>query len=126
MTDVAYDREDQLKQVQPFIMQGEQLYAVFDCKGAATGFVAITDRRLIFYDKVFLRKRKAMTSVPFNKITSVSCVDGGRGFLQLSANSELVVKSAGGDEFEFDFRGGDKAQRAYGLIMQEILQNEPV
>ena len=40
------------------------------------------------------------------------------------ATSELVVK-IGSEAFEFEFRGGDKAQRAYQLIMTELLQNEP-
>jgi len=49
-------------------------------------------------------------------------VDEGRGLF--GATSELAIKT-GPDEFEFDFRGGDKAQRAYQLIMTELLQNEP-
>lgn len=119
---VEFDNNDQLRQVQPWILDSEKLYVVFDCKGAGTGFVAVTNKRLLFYDKAFLRKRKALTSVPFSKITSVSTVDEGRGLF--GATSELVVKT-GSEEFEFEFRGGDKAQRAYKLIMTEILQSEP-
>ena len=55
-----YDREDQYKQIAPMILPDETLFAVFDCKGAATGFVAITNKRLLFYDRVFLKKRKAL------------------------------------------------------------------
>lgn len=120
--DVVYDRKDQYDQIVPWIVPNERLYAVFDCKGAGTGFVAITNKRVIFYDKAFMKKRKALTSVPFNKITAVSTVDEGRGLL--GATSELVVKT-GSEEFEFEFRGGDKAQRAYQLIMSELLQHEP-
>lgn len=76
-------------------MDTEQLYAVFDCKGAGTGFIGITDKRLIFYDKAAMRVKKSLTSVPFSRITSVS-----------------------------EFWGGDKAQKAYMLIMRELLQNE--
>jgi hypothetical protein len=36
----------------------------------------------------------------------------------------LVVKT-GSEAYEFEFRGGDKAQRAYTLIMNELLQGEP-
>ena len=60
-----------------------------------------------------------LTSIPFNKITAVSSVDEGRGLF--GATSELVVKT-GSEVFEFEFRGGDKAQRAYHLIMTELLQ----
>ncbi len=76
----------------------------------------------MFYDKAFLGKRKALTSIPFNKITAVSSVDEGRGLF--GATSELVIKT-GSEAFEFEFRGGDKAQRAYMLIVFELLQNEP-
>ena len=121
-SDVTYDRKDQYDQIVPWILDTERLYAVFDCKGAGTGFVAITDKRLIFYDKAFMKKRKALTSVPFSKITAVSCVDEGRGLF--GSTSELVVKT-GSEEFEFEFRGGEKAQSAYKLIMAELLQGEP-
>ena len=121
-SEVTYDKKEQYDQIVPWILPNEQLYAVFDCKGAGTGFVAVTNKRIVFYDKAFMRKRKALTSVPFNKITSVSSVDEGRGLL--GTTSELVVKT-GSEEFEFEFRGGDKAQRAYALIMNELLQHEP-
>lgn len=121
---VVYDRKEQLDQVLPWILDSERLYAVFDCKGAGTGFVAITNKRLMFYDKAFMRKRKALTSVPFNKITAVSSVDEGGGMFGIGATSELVVK-AGSEDFEFEFRGGEKAQNAYKLIMAELLQSEP-
>jgi hypothetical protein len=120
--DAFYDLKDQLEQIEPWVLPNETLHAVFDCKGAGTGFVAITNKRLMFYDKAFARKRKALTSIPFNKITAVSSVDQGRGLFR--STSELVVKT-GSEEFEFEFRGGDKAQRAYQLIMTELLQNEP-
>jgi len=122
MPDVTYDKQDQYDQIIPWIIPGETLHAVFDCKGAGTGFIAVTDKRLMFYDKAFMRKRKALTSIPFSKITAVSSVDEGRGLF--GATSELVVKT-GSEEFEFEFRGGDKAQRAYQLIMKELLQHEP-
>ena len=120
--DATYDKKEQYDQVVPWIIPNEKLFAVFDCKGAGTGFVAITNKRVIFYDKAFMKKRKALTSVPFNKITAVSSVDEGRGLF--GATSELVIKT-GSEEFEFEFRGGEKAQNAYRLIMAELLQHEP-
>ena len=118
MADTIFDKEDQLEQIKPWITDGETLYCVYDCKGAGTGFIAITDKRLMFYDKAFLRKKKALTSIPFSRITSVSTVDEGRGLF--GTTSELVVKS-GADEHEFEFRGGEKAQSAYQFIMKHLL-----
>ena len=114
------DNNDQLNQVLPWLLDIEQLYAVYDCKGTGTGFIAITDKRLMFYDREFLRKRKALTSVPFSKITAVSSVDEGGIF---RSTSELAVQ-VGSHEYELEFRGGDKAQRAYHRIMFELLQGE--
>lgn len=118
----VYDQKSQYDQIVPWLVGGEKLYAVYDMRGGGTGFVAVTNKRLMFYDKAFLGKRKALTSIPFNKITAVSSVDEGRGLF--GATSELVVKT-GSEAFEFEFRGGDKAQKAYNLIMSELLQNEP-
>lgn len=118
---VEFDQKNQLDQVLPWILDHERLFVVFDCKGAGTGFIAVTNKRLLFYDKAFVGKRKAMTSVPFSRLTSVSFIDQGRGLF--GASSELVIR-AGSDTYDFDFRGGDKAQRAYKLIMAEILQPE--
>lgn len=115
-----YDNKGQFEQVVPWLLDHERLYAVYDCKGQGTGFVAITDKRLIFYDKEFMRRRKALTSVPFSKITAVSTVDEGRNLF--GSTSELVIKT-GSEAYEFEFRGGDKAQRAYKFIMFELLQH---
>jgi hypothetical protein len=119
---VMYDRKEQLDQIVPWLIAGERLYAVFDLKGAGAGFIALTNKRLMFYDKVFIGRRKALTSIPFLKITSVSSIDEGRGLF--GTTSELVVK-ASSDVYSFEFRGGEKAQRAYQLIMAELLQDEP-
>jgi hypothetical protein len=120
--DVEFDQKSQLESIVPWILDEEKLYAVYDCKGAGTGFVAITNKRLLFYDKAFMARRKALTSVPYNKVTAVSSIDEGRGLW--GATSSLVVKT-GSEAYEFEFRGGDKAQRAYKLIMHELLQSEP-
>ena len=118
MAELIFDKQDQVDQIEPWIMDGEELFCVFDCKGAGTGFIAVTDKRLMFYDKAFLRKKKALTSIPYARITSVSSVDEGRGLF--GTTSELVVKS-GAEEHEFEFRGGDKAQQAYQFIMKQLL-----
>lgn len=119
VSEAQYDKKDQYDQILPWLLAGERLHVVFDCKGGGTGFVAVTSKRLMFYDKAFLGKRKALTSVPFSKITAVASVDEGRGLF--GATSELVVKT-GSEAFEFEFRGGDKAQRAYQLMMWYLLQ----
>ena len=118
MAEAIYDKKEQYDQILPWLVEGEELFAVFDCKGAGTGFVAVTDKRLMFYDRAFLKKRKALVSIPYGRVTSVASVDQGRGLF--SSTSELVVR-AGSEEHEFEFRGGEKAQDAYHLIMKHLL-----
>ncbi len=48
---ILFDRQDQLQRIQAYVIPGETLIAVFDCKGSGTGFVGFTDQRLIFYDQ---------------------------------------------------------------------------
>ena len=38
LAEVIYDKQDQLKQIVPWLIDGEELFCVFDCKGAGTGF----------------------------------------------------------------------------------------
>ena len=114
-----FDKRDQLEQILPFILPTEQLFGVFDLRGGGTGFIAVTDLRLILYDKAFLGKKKALTSVPYRQITTVSSVDQGGLF---RSSSELVVKT-GTEVFVFEFHGGEKAHRAYGLIMASLLRD---
>ncbi len=119
---VIFDQQKQLDQILPWILPSERLLAVFDCKGSGTGFVAITNKRLMFYDKAFMKNKKALTTIPFNKLTSISSIDQGGMFW--SKSSELVLK-AGSEEHEFEFWKPETAQKAYQLILTEILENEP-
>jgi len=69
---VAYDKAEQLQQVQQGLLPSESVYAVYDCTGAGTGFVAVTNFRVILQDKSFIGKKVAITSIPYRQIESVS------------------------------------------------------
>ena len=113
-----FDKQDQLEKIQATLIEGEQLRAVFDMKGGGTGFLGITDKRLIFYDKAFMRKSKAMVTVPYSRIIAIASKDPGGLFGSLS--SELTIRTSG-EAYEFEFRGGEKAHQAYNLIVPQIL-----
>jgi len=119
VADVIFDKEDQLKRIQQYIIPRETLVAVYDCKGAGSGFVGITDQRIIFYDQAFFRKKKSMISIPYNRVIGISSSDEGT-FLK---TSEIVLITAAGN-FSFEFRGADKAHRTYRYIMSQIM-NQP-
>jgi hypothetical protein len=113
---VLYDKKDQYERIKKYAIPGEKILAVFDCKGGGTGFVGLTDSRLIFYDQGFLIKKKSMVSIPYNQVTGIASVDEGIIF----QSSEITLLTAAGN-FSFSFRGGDKAHQAYRYILAQIL-----
>jgi hypothetical protein len=123
MPEVEFDKRDQLERIEALIIPGEKLYAVYDMKGGGTGYMGVTDLRLIFMDQSFVRKSKAIVTLPFSKITAIGVEDTGRTINPFAASSELTVV-AGSREWEFEFRSNEKAHRAYGLIMSNLLQAE--
>lgn len=120
MQNVDYDNKGQAERIASMIMPGETLYAVYDMKGGGTGFVGITDLRLIIMDQGVIRKKKTLVSVPYSRITAVASEDSG-GII--FATSSLIV-IAGTKEWDFEFRSNDKAHRAYDMMMRNMLQGE--
>jgi hypothetical protein len=116
-----YDNESQYERIKAYGIPGEKLFAVYDCKGAGTGFVGITDQRVIFYDQGVLFKKKAMISIPYNQVVGVASRD--EGGIMHGKTSEITLITAAGN-FSFEFRGADKAHKAYQYIMNQIL-NQP-
>ena len=112
----VYDNEGQYKRIAAYVIPGETLYAVYDCKGEGTGFVGITDQRLIFYDQGVLFKKKSMVSVPYNQVIGVASADEGVIF----QTSQITLITAAGN-FSFEFRGADKAHWTYRFIVNQIL-----
>ena len=116
----TYDKKDQLQKITALLLGGEALRAVYDLKGGGTGFIGITDWRIIYMDKAFLRKKKAIVSIPYGQITSVASKDDG-GIVFKS--SELMITGAGMEPKEFEFRSNDKAHHAYQLIITGMLRS---
>ena len=117
-----FDKKDQLEKVQSALMAGETIDAVFDMKGGGTGFLGITSKRLIVYDKSFLRKMKAIISIPYSRVHTIAAEDesglfSGRGFF---SSSKLIITTSHG-EHDFEFRGADKAHQAHQLILSYLL-----
>jgi hypothetical protein len=120
----VFDRQEQLEKVEAGLLEGEQIFAVYDLKGGGAGFLGITSRRLIVYDRTYLIDRQAMVSIPYSRIVSVAAEDhpnpiAGRGFF---SSSQLVLALPGDRQYEFEFRGADKALHAHNLILWHMLQ----
>lgn len=108
----VFDRQDQWNSMARTMLSGEQLVAVFDCVGVGTGFVAVTNRRIILRDNSFLGKSSAVTSIPYRQVQSVShVVDAG-----LRTSSTIAI-TAGGVVRTAEFRGADKAAFIHDTIL---------
>ena len=121
--DMLVDKKDQVEKIEDFCQEDEVIRAVIDLKGMGSGFVGITDKRIIFYDKSLVTERKAMVSIPYSRISAVGSEDD-KGFLIRSGRfvtNKLTISGLGFDDRRFEFRGGDKAHRAHQIIMEYLL-----
>lgn len=117
-----FDLREQYEMIRSIALPGEEVQAVFDMKGGGTGFIGITTKRVIVYDKVFMRKMKAIVTIPYSRIYTIAAQDEsglftGRGIM---ASSTLILTTSK-SEYEFVFRGADKAHIAHGLIAQHMV-----
>lgn len=115
--DVDFDNRGQMERIQGGIVAGETLHAVYDMKGGGTGFIGLTDRRLIIQDEGRVRKKRSLISVPYSQISMVASQDEG-GIMR--STSEMTIITTSGQEFEFEFRSGQKAERAYNIIITNL------
>ena len=116
MTDVVYDLKDQLEIVQEGLLEGETVYAVYDGKGAGTGFIAMTDRRVILQDNSYVGGKVALTSLPYSRINSVSLVSNASVFGRWAEASTVAITSVD-STFEIEMRGADKARHTHDVIV---------
>jgi hypothetical protein len=120
--EVEFDNPEQLQKIQEGLLPEERVFAVFDMKGGGTGFIGITDKRVMIQDSAFLKKEKAIVSVPYDRIHALAASEdtgmlGGRGFF---AGSKLILSTSAG-AYELEFRGADKANAAHDMILTRIL-----
>lgn len=116
----VFDRQDQLQQIQSGLQQGEKLYVVYDGKGAATGFVALTDRRVIIQDKSYIGKKIAMLSIPYSRIATVGVLSDKSMFGNFYSTSEILITTTSGTHHEVMLRGNDKAKYLHDTILHYI------
>jgi len=121
--DMYVDKKDQLEKIEAVCLPDELIRAVFDLKGRGTGFLGVTDKRIIYYDKEWLKNKKALVSIPFGRISAVASEDN-KGFFITKGffvSDTLAITISGEGVKTFEFRGGDKAHRAHMIIMEHLL-----
>src|SRR5687767_2551240 len=107
-----FDKQDQLDKIQSGLLPGESIIAVYDGKGGGTGFIGLTNRRVVLQDNGFVGKRVALTSFPYSKINAVSFVSD-RSMLGKLASSSSIAVTVGSATYEIEFRGQEKAKHAH-------------
>ena len=117
---VAFDKQDQLEKVRDGLLAGENLLAVFDCIGVGTGFVGVTNRRVVLQDNSFVGKRQAVTSIPYRQVQAVSFVSDKSMFGKFASSSTIAITS-GGIVREATFRGDDKAKYIHDTVLHFTL-----
>ena len=120
--EVVFDTREQLKKIQEGLLPEETVYAVLDLKGSGTGFIGITDKRVMIQDTTFIKNESAIVSIPYDRIHALATSEetgmlGGRGVF---AGSKLVLSTSAGS-YELEFRGADKAHAAHDLILKRML-----
>jgi hypothetical protein len=117
---IPHDKRDQLEQIVSGLMAGEQIIAVYDAIGVGTGFIGLTDRRVVIQDKSFVGKKVAITSVPYGRISSVSVVSNKSWGGSFFASGSIAIH-VGAQTYEVDFRGHEKSRHVHDVILSRIL-----
>lgn len=121
MTNVIFDKRDQLDKITVGLLQGETIVAVYDATGGSTGFIGLTNTRVIIQDNSFVGKQAAVTSIPYSRIKSVSYVSDKNVFGKFASSSTVAIDT-GGKTYEVRFRGEEKAVHAHNVILWNMLQ----
>jgi hypothetical protein len=116
VTEPAFDRKEQLQQIESGLMQGESIIAVYDAVGAGTGFIGLTSHRVIIQDKSFAGKKVAITSIPYSKITSVSVVSNKSWAGNFFSTGSIAI-NVGTHSYEIEFRGDQKSHHVHNVIL---------
>ncbi len=115
-SEVRYDRREQYDQIVSGLLPGESVIAVYDAVGVGTGFVGLTDMRVILQDRSFVGKRVAITSIPYARVSAVSIVSNKSWAGQFFSSGTIAVQ-VGTHTYEVELRGVDKTRHVHNVIL---------
>ncbi len=116
MADIQHDIRDQLDTVQQGLLDGEEVYAVYDGKGTGTGFIGLTSLRVVLQDESYVGGQVALTSIPYSHVHAVSLVSN-KSFLGGFVEASTVAITISGHVYEVELRGHDKARHVHDVIL---------
>ena len=117
MSEAIYDIEEQWQAVEAGLLEGEQLVAVYDAKDAGTGFIGLTDLRVVLQDESYVGGRVALTSIPYGGVHAVSLV-ANKSFLGGYVEAATVSIGISGHTYEVELRGHDKARHVHDVMIR--------
>lgn len=120
----VFDKQDQFDKVAAGLMRGESIIAVYDAIGAGTGFIGLTNLRVVIQDNSFVGKKVALVSVPYSKVNAVSFVSDKSVMGKFFSSSSISI-SAGGRDYMVDFRGEHKAQHVHNVVLWSTIHGTP-
>ena len=116
----VFDKQDQFDKIASGLLPGEQILCVYDAIGVGTGFIGVTNLRVILQDNSFVGKKVALTSLPYSRIGSVSFLSN-KSMLGKFASTGSIAVSVGSVVHEVDFRGDEKARHCHDAILWHML-----
>ncbi len=118
--EIYFDKKEQLQIVQNSLLPDETVFAVYDGKDVGTGFIGLTDRRVILQDNSFAGGRVAVTSVPYSKVTAVSYASNASVFGRFTEETTVAIHTSHGT-YEVLLRGTDKAKHTHDVILHYVV-----
>lgn len=114
----VFDKREQLDTVAAGLLDGERIIAVYDTADAGTGFLGLTDLRVVLQDAAS-GGRTAITSIPYARIGTVSFVTD-RNAPGRSADAAAVALSVGADTYEVTLRDDGAARHAHDVVLWHL------
>ncbi|MBN9736384.1 MULTISPECIES: PH domain-containing protein [unclassified Pseudonocardia] len=119
MSEPVFDERNQLDTVAAGLLEGERILAVYDAVAGGTGFLGLTDLRVVVQDNSFTGKRTAVTSIPYSRISAVSFVTDRNSLGRFASAGEIAV-TVGAQTWEIAFRSDDRARHAHDVILWHL------
>ncbi len=120
--EVYYDKKEQLSIVRDSLLPDETVFAVYDGKDVGSGFIGLTDRRVILQDNSFVGGKVAVTSIPYGRITAVSYASDASVFGRFTEETTVAIHTSHGT-YEILLRGADKAKHTHDVILHYVVHN---
>ncbi|MBB6171919.1 hypothetical protein HNR23_001979 [Nocardiopsis mwathae] len=126
MTDadaVYTDDPELLEEVQRLLLRGERLLAAYSSPEPSTGYIGVTDRRVIIF--IAGDYHSSLVSIPFHGITEVALKADAAGgsMFKRSSTRYRTVKLAGHSDMRHHrlvFHNEDSAGQAHDIILRHV------